>query len=161
MDIKNPLDEYVLNRSEFYSVHYNDYKDKFYHDYQIKAKLREEWKEYLRGVFGIDSSKTKEYVYSHYRRWYARERARLLRICGGDSKILKDIMNERHNAIMESYEKMGYKIHDCSNPTYQKNKEENVRKSLERYEKKLAEIRDKIRTKYQSESGENRKYDRR
>ena len=155
------LNDYILNKSEYFTIHYNDYKDGYYHDDQIKDKLRHDWKEYLRDIFGIDNSKSKDYIYSCYRRWYARERARLLKFCKGDGKLLKELMKERHEAILAAYEAKGYKLHDCSSPDYKNNREAKIQYALEYYNDNIHKIRTRLRNKYKSGSYEKRRYDRR
>ena len=155
------LNDYILNKNEYFTIHYNDYKDGYYQDDQIKARLRHDWKEYLRDIFGIDNSKSKDYVYSCYRRWYARERARLLKLCKGDSKLLKELMKMRHEAILAAYESKGYKLHDCSSPSYRNNREAKIEYAIEYYEDNIHKIRTRLRNKYKSGSYEKRRYDRR
>lgn len=155
------LDNYILNKSEYFTIHYNDYKDGYYFDNQIKNRLRHDWYRYLRDIFGVDNSKSKEYVYSCYRRWYARERARLLKEFKGDSKLLKEFMKERHEAILAAYEAEGYELHDCSSPSYKNNREAKMQYALEYYEDNIHRIRERLRNKYKSGSYEKRRYERR
>lgn len=159
MDIN--LDDYILNKNEYFTIHYNDYKDGYYHDDLIKARLRHDWREYLRDIFGVDNSKSKDYVYSCYRRWYARERSRLLKLCKGDTNLLKDFMKFRHETVLATYEAKGYKLHDCSSPSYKNNREYKIQYALEYYNDNIHKIRTRLRNKYRSGSYEKRKYDRR
>ena len=155
------IDNHILNKGEYFTIHYNDYKDGYYHDYQIKNRLRHDWYQYLRDIFGIDNAKSKDYVYSCYRRWYARERARLLKIAKCDNDVLKKIMADRHKAVLESYEKQGYELHDCSNQNYKMYREVKLKQANGYYEKNMYTIRDRLRNKYKSEFYEKRRYDRR
>ena len=155
------IDNHILNKGEYFTIHYNDYKDGYYHDYQIKNRLRHDWYQYLRDIFGIDNAKSKDYVYSCYRRWYARERARLLKMAKCDNDVLKKIMADRHKAVLESYEKQGYELHDCSNQNYKMYREVKLKQANDYYEKNMYTIRDRLRNKYKSEFYEKRRYDRR
>jgi phosphoglycolate phosphatase-like HAD superfamily hydrolase len=155
------IDGYILNRNEYYTIHYNDYKDGYYFDAQIKNRLRHDWYQYLRDIFGVGNSKSKDYVVSCYRRWYARERARLLKIAKYDNAVLKQMMADKHKAVLESYEKQGYELHDCSNQNYKIHREVKLQQANEYYDEHMHRIRNRLRNKYKSESYEKRGYNRR
>lgn len=152
--------KHILSKHEYYAIHYNDYKDADLHDYQIKLRLNKDWRQYLREQFNLYDM-SDDYIYSCYRRWYARDRARMLKLCNKDSALLKQKMGERRLALFKFYESKGYELHDCTDPNYKKNRETIIKKSLERYDDNLYQIRSKLRNKYKSESGIKRIYGRR
>ena len=74
---------------------------------------------------------------------------------------MKELTKERHEAVLAAYEANGYKLHDCSSPSYKNNREAKIQYALEYYNDNIHKIRTRLRNKYKSRSHEKRKYDRR